>query len=553
MSGMSLIYFYDATELDKQQLTAELQHTDHHWEYVDEPISPTNLNPDTEVISGFVTSVVTSEIIEKLPKLKLIACRSTGFNNIDLQAAEAHGVTVVNVPSYGEKTVAEYAFSLLLALSRKLPQAIGSIDTADQPHMMGFDLNGKTLGVIGTGRIGMNAIRIAKGFAMEVIAYDPFPKPEMATEIGFTYVDFDTLLANSDVISLHVPFTGSNAHLINDAAIAKMKKGVTLINTSRGELVDTAALLRGLQDGHIGHAGLDVFEDEHIMSLKGVLELIQDKHVSTSEDYFHSIEMLALQKFPNVILTPHNAFNTLEALGRINQTTADNIVKFWYGNIPNKVSVQHKNGTLLIARHAESEWNALGKWTGTTDVHLSEKGFHDAGLLGRLLPANVHIDKAYASQQIRTLETLEGMLDSSQQFEVDIERSGAINERDYGDYTGKNKWEVKEQIGEEQFNAIRREWDVHVPNGETLKVVFERVYPFYRDVIVPQLREGKNILLVAHGNSIRALMHFIESIPTDKMGDVEMLFGSILQYEVDDDGKMKNKKVLSIESPKPPA
>ena len=548
---MALIYFYDATELDKQQLSSELQHTDHHWEYVEEPINADNLNPETEVISIFVTSSVTADVINALPKLQLIACRSTGFNNVDLAAAEARGITVVNVPSYGERTVAEYTFALLLSLTRKISLAAEHVDTGEQPHMMGTDLAGKTIGVVGTGRIGSNVVRIAKGFAMNVMAYDPFPNEKLAEELSFTYVSLDELLQKSDIVTLHVPYTGANKHMIDAVAFDHMKNGVIFINTSRGELADTAALITSLQSGKVAYAGIDVIEDEHLLSLHGEIELLQTKK-SLTQDYLHSLELLALQKMPNVLLTPHNAFNTIEALGRINQTTADNIVKFWYGSIPNKVSAKKQMGKLLVVRHAESEWNALGKWTGTRDVHLSEKGFHEAGQLGLAFP-DIKIDQAYTSQQIRTRETLEGILDASGQFEAPVERVAAINERDYGDETGLNKWEVKEKLGDEMFNKMRRDWDFPIPNGETLKQVFARAYPFYRDVVVPKLRSGQNVLIVAHGNSIRALMHYIESIPEDKIGEVEMLFGTIVEYDVDTDGKMVNKKLHTIDSPKPNA
>lgn len=548
---MALIYFYDATDVDKQQISAELMHTDHHWEYVDGQISEQNIHPDTEVISVFVSSSVTAAIIQKLPKLKLIACRSTGFNNIDFTAAQKQGITVVNVPSYGEKTVAEYTFALLLAMTRRLIMASTHIDTADQPQLMGVDLAGKTIGVIGTGRIGSNVIKVANGFSMNVLGYDPHPKDDLHQTLDFTYVDFDTLLQQSDVITLHVPFTGNNKHLLDKIAFEKMKQGVFIINTSRGELIDTSSLIDALQSGKVAQAALDVIEDEHIMSLHGELELLQNK-TSNAQQYLHSIELLALQKMPNVLLTPHNAFNTIEALQRINQTTVDNIVKFWYGNIPNKVQPVAQIGKLFVARHTESEWNAEGKWTGTTDVHLSEKGFREAGMLGRLLP-DVKIEKAYASQQIRTLETLQGILDASQHFEVPIERVSALNERDYGDYTGKNKWEVEELVGEETFNKLRRDWDYPVPNGETLKIVYERAEPFYIETILPQLLEGKNILITAHGNSIRALMKYIENVPEQDMGHIEMLFNTIVEYEIDKDGKMTAKKEYKLDTPAPPA
>lgn len=542
---MSLIYFYNATEIDKQQISAALLGTDHHWEYVEEAISLNNLNPEAEVISVFVASTVTAEIIAALPKLKLIACRSTGFNNVDLQAAEAHGVTVVNVPSYGEKTVAEYAFTLLLALTRRVLVSVQHLDISEQPIMMGVDLNQKTIGVIGTGRIGSNSIRIANGFSMKVLAYDPFPNEALQKELRFEYVELSELLKNSDFITLHVPFTGTNKHLLDQAAFDQMKHGVIVINTSRGELLDTSALIRSLEAGKVSAAGLDVFEDEHLMSLHGEIELLQSKH-NSQQAYLHSVELLALQKMPNVLMTPHNAFNTIEALGRINQTTVDNIIKFWYGDIPNKVVVKPTMGKLLVVRHAESEWNALGKWTGSRDVHLSEKGFKQAGQLGQIMP-DVKIDQAFTSQQIRTRETLEGILDASGQFDVPVERVEAINERDYGDYTGLNKWQVKEEIGEEEFNKMRREWDYPVKNGETLKMVYERVMPFYKKTVMPLLKQGKNVIIVAHGNSIRSLMREIEQIPQSKIAEVEMLFGSIVEYDLDEDGHSKAKKIHSID------
>ena len=170
---MALIYFYDATELDKQQLSAGLLGTDHHWEYIPETISLDNCNPETEVISVFVTSKVTREIIERLPKLRLIACRSTGFDHIDLAAAKEHNVTVVNVPTYGETTVAEYTFSLLLALLRKLPQTFeNEHESFSAERLRGRDLEGKTLGIIGTGHIGRKVLKIAHGFSMKCIAYE---------------------------------------------------------------------------------------------------------------------------------------------------------------------------------------------------------------------------------------------------------------------------------------------------------------------------------------------------------------------------------------------
>lgn len=555
MSEMALIYFYDSTELDREQLTNGLQNTDHHWEFVSESISVNNINPDTEVISVFVTSSVTAELFDKLPNLKLIACRSTGFNHIDLKTAKERGVTIVNVPTYGESTVAEYAFTLLLAITRKLPQLMRSSQTIEeQTRLIGTDLHGKTIGIIGTGHIGQHAIRIARGFSMEVVAYDAFPNEGLAHELGFTYVPLDKLLAESDVVSVHVPYLPSTHHILNQERLLSMKQGAILINTARGELVESKGLVVALESGRLGGAGLDVIEGEILLHESEEAILLRSGQVP-SDILTYSIELSALKKMPNVIISPHNAFNTTEAIGRINGTTTLNIVRYWYGEVPNEVKPPEKQmGKLIVSRHAESEWNATGQWSGIRDVHLSEKGFKESGMLGRALrDLNIKIDIAYCSEQIRTRETLEGILEASTQYDVEVIRTSAMNERDYGDYTGKNKWQMKEEIGEVAWDAIRRGWDVPVPNGETLKMVYARVLPFYLQTIVPLLRDGKNVLLVAHGNSIRALIKYIESVPEDKIGEVEMLFGDLLVYDVDQTGLQKAKSVSHIDSPVPHA
>lgn len=207
---------------------------------------------------------------------------------------------------------------------------------------------------------------------------------------------------------------------------------------------------------------------------------------------------------------------------------------------------QPKLGQLLITRHAESEWNVLGKWTGSTDVHLSENGFNQAGQLGQALK-DIKIDYAFASLQMRTLETLEGILDGSGQTEVPYQRSGDINERDYGDYTGMNKWEVRDKVGEQEFNSIRRDWDHPVANGETLKMVYERAIPFYNEVILPKLRNGETVLMVAHGNSIRALIKYMEFISDEDIATVEMPFGTVINYKISEDGRMVARNDIKIE------
>jgi D-lactate dehydrogenase len=552
---MALIYFYDSSELDKEQLNQGLSDTDHQWQFVEDKISLENLDPEAEVISVFVTSTVTKEMIEAMPKLKLIACRSTGFNNVDHATAKEKGVTVVNVPTYGEATVAEYVFALLLALTRKLQEVLDTENEQfEQSQLIGQDLSGKTLGVIGAGHIGQHTIRIGNGFAMRVIVYDAFPNEELAKSNNYQYVSLDELLNQSDFVSIHAPYLPETHHLINSEKINLMKPSSIIVNTSRGEIIETNALVEALNDKKIAGAAIDVVEGEALLNHHEETALLRS-HNLPDDVLRHSIEISLLKKMPNVIISPHNAFNTVEAVERINNTTSLNIIKFWYGDVPNIVKPPNKKmGKLLVCRHSESEWNATGQWTGITDVHLDEKGFKESAKLGlKVKSLNIPIDIGYCSEQIRTRETIEGILNASQMFDVDIVRSGAINERDYGDYTGKNKWEMKEQLGEEHFNDIRRGWDVEVPNGETLKMVYERVIPFYKNEIMPLLKEGKNVLLVAHGNSIRALMKYIESIQDSDVGNLEMIFGEILIYDVDDNGLSKSKEIQKIETQPPNA
>ena len=190
-------------------------------------------------------------------------------------------------------------------------------------------------------------------------------------------------------------------------------------------------------------------------------------------------------------------------------------------------------GKLVISRHGESEWNLLGKWTGWTDVGLTEKGYADTVRLGELL-RDVEFDEAYTSALKRTHQTLDALLEGKgNQADLPATRAAELNERDYGDMTGKNKWEVKAEIGEEAFNGIRRGWDYPVPGGETLKMVYERVLPYFNREILPKLQAGENILLVAHGNSIRALMKELDQVSAEDMANVEMPFGQVLVYDFD--------------------
>jgi 2,3-bisphosphoglycerate-dependent phosphoglycerate mutase len=216
------------------------------------------------------------------------------------------------------------------------------------------------------------------------------------------------------------------------------------------------------------------------------------------------------------------------------------------------MDMQQKTGLLVISRHTESEWNLLGKWTGLNDVDLTEKGQEEAVQIGELLK-DLQFDVVYTSEQRRTHQTLAGILKGSIHPDVPHHIHGAVNERDYGDLTGKNKWEVQEEIGEEAFRGIRRGWDYPVPGGETLKDVYARVVPFFDQEILPQLKAGKNILMVAHGNSIRALIKHLDEIHEDKIAEVEMSFGQVLLYHITPEGMVDRKEIRQIDIVPPKA
>ncbi len=204
-------------------------------------------------------------------------------------------------------------------------------------------------------------------------------------------------------------------------------------------------------------------------------------------------------------------------------------------------------GKIILARHHESEWNKLGLWTGTRDRHLTDYGFKKSEDMG-LLIKDIKIDCAFASMQVRSIETLSCMLNVCERFDVPTEHAKELNERDYGDYTGKNKWEMEQILGEQEFDRMRRGWDYPIPNGETLKMVYDRIVPYYMEHILPRAKEGKNVLVVSHGNALRALIKYMEDIKDEKMIDVEMPFGAILIYEVDENGKKILKHERDIES-----
>lgn len=206
-----------------------------------------------------------------------------------------------------------------------------------------------------------------------------------------------------------------------------------------------------------------------------------------------------------------------------------------------------KCGKLIIARHHESEWNKLGQWTGLRDRHLTEYGFEKSAEMGGLIK-DIEIDRAFASMKVRAIETLSCMLEALGKYRVPTIHSDALNERDYGDYTGKNKWEMQELVGKEEWDRIRRDWDYSIPKGETLKHVYERVIPFYHESVLPLLLDGKNILIVAHGNSLRALIKYVENISDEDISEVEMPFGAVIVYSLNNEGEMVSKQVRQVVS-----
>ncbi len=284
-----------------------------------------------EIACVFVDSSVSRDVITALPNLKFIPTRSTGYDHIDLAAASERSIVVSTVPSYGENTVAEQAFGLLLSISRKIYQGYDQIRETGSfsfEALQGFDLKGKTIGVVGTGRIGWHSIKIAKGFDMNVIAYDPHPNEKLATDLGFVYKSFEDVLRESDVVTLHVPYMKETHHLINTQTLGLMKKSAVIINTSRGPVIDTEALVLALKAGQLGGAGLDVLEEEGV--IKDELDFIAHGHPEE-----HNLKTILanhiLFDMPNVIITPHNAFNTREALERILDTTVENIKAYLAG------------------------------------------------------------------------------------------------------------------------------------------------------------------------------------------------------------------------------
>ena len=314
---------YDRSALDR----ANEAHG-HDLTYFEHRLSPSSipLVEDFDAVCPFVNDELSDGVLERLSDagVRLLTLRSAGFNHVDLRAAERHGIAVARVPAYSPHAVAEHAMALILTLNRKLHRAYARVREGNfsLDGLLGFDLHGKTVGVIGTGKIGTVFCKILAGFGCRILATDPVPNEE-ARRAGAEYVDLDALLASSDIIALHLPLTPETYHLIDAEALARMSDGVMLINTSRGALVDTPAVIAGLKSGRIGALGLDVYEEEADLFFEDLSNsVIQD-------DIF-----ARLLTFPNVLITGHQGFFTREAVANIAETTLANATAFETGEGP---------------------------------------------------------------------------------------------------------------------------------------------------------------------------------------------------------------------------
>lgn len=321
----STIVFFEVQDWEKNILLTAFPQAEFYTEKLS--IDTINLALHAEVVSSFIYSRLDKELLSKLPNLKYIATRSTGYDHIDIFFCKGRDIVVSNVPEYGSNTVAEHTFALILSLSRKIYQSVNQAKQLNFDHsqIRGSDLFGKTLGIIGLGKIGVNVLRIAQGFGMNVLVSTRSQDAKLEETLGFSYVPLEKLFETSDFISLHVPFTPETKHIINQESISKMKDGVFIINTARGGLIDTKALLAGLTNNKLAGVALDVLEEEKEMTEEA--EILTEKFQAETD-----METLVINHYlmahPKVLITPHNAFNSIEALRRIDNTTIENIQAF---------------------------------------------------------------------------------------------------------------------------------------------------------------------------------------------------------------------------------
>jgi D-lactate dehydrogenase len=320
------VFFYDTHSFERDHFCELNKNYHHELTFYEGKLNEKSAAAAAgfECVCPFVNDKLDRNALLILSKngTKLIALRSAGFNHVDLIAAKELGLKIVRVPEYSPYSVAEHAVALILTLNRKIHKAYNRVREGNfsLEGLVGFDLHGKTVGVIGTGKIGRAFIRIARGFGCNVFAYDIYPQSQLALDLNFTHVSLDKIFSDSDIISLHIPLSKETQHLINSDALEKMKKGVMLINTSRGGLIDTKALISGLKSGKLGSAGLDVYEEEQQFFFQDLSSHILNDDV-----------LIRLMTFPNVVLTSHQGFLTKEALDNIADTTLQNITDFQNG------------------------------------------------------------------------------------------------------------------------------------------------------------------------------------------------------------------------------
>ena len=336
---------FETAPWERRYLTRALAPQKLHVHFSPDPLTEETLDlaAGADVLSVFIYSPLTAALLRRLPRLRLIATRSTGFDHIDLASCRTRRIAVANVPSYGENTVAEHTFALILALSRNIHKAYVKTIKGDfsLEGLQGFDLKGKALGVVGGGHIGLHVIKMARGFGMEVLVSDVRKNVFLSEVLDFRYVPLETLLRRADIVSLHVPYMPSTRHLMNRTTFRLMKRGALFINTARGGLVDTDALVWALDEGIVGGAGLDVLEGE---------ELVKEERQLLSKDFSKEKLATALRNHillhrENVVITPHIAFDSKEALQRILETTASNIISFLRGAPVNLVAGTLKKGS----------------------------------------------------------------------------------------------------------------------------------------------------------------------------------------------------------------
>jgi D-lactate dehydrogenase len=319
------IAFFSTRGFDRQFFDEANREHNHDIQYIEArlTVATSSLAVGAPAVCAFVNDDLREEALNALHSggVKLIALRSAGFNHVDLPRALALGLTIARVPAYSPHAVAEHAVAMMLSLNRKIHRAHARVREGNfsLDGLLGFDMCGRTVGIVGTGRIGTVVARILSGFGCRILASDVAVNPE-CTELGVHYRSLDELWAQSDIVSLHAPLTGDTRHIVDAAAIARMKPGVMIINTSRGALVDAAALIDGLKSGQVGHLGLDVYEEEERLFSRDLsAQVIQD-------DVF-----ARLLTFPNVLITAHQGFFTKEALRAISETTLSNVSAFEHG------------------------------------------------------------------------------------------------------------------------------------------------------------------------------------------------------------------------------